>query len=71
MPLNLDFGEDAYIASFLGHDGFESRKMVADIGIEQVIATEDDVVVGERECPMEFQECTKRDVAGGALFIAV
>jgi hypothetical protein len=54
LPLNLDPGEDAYIASFLGHDGFEAREVVADIGIEQVIATEDDAVIGMRKRPMEF-----------------
>ena len=45
--------------------------MIAYVGVEQIIATEDDAVIGKRECPVEFQERTERDVAGGALFVAV
>ena len=49
MRLELRFGEETYVSAFFGHHGFEARKVVAHVGVEQVIATEDDAVVGERK----------------------
>ena len=45
--------------------------MVAHVGVEQVIAAEDDAVMRELERPVEFEGCSERDIAGGALFVAV
>ena len=45
--------------------------MVAHVCVGQVIASEDDAVVGERKRPVEFEGCAKRDVVGGAFFVAV
>ena len=69
--LKLRFGEEAQVAAFFGHYGLEARKVVAHVGVEQVFATEDDAVVGERERPVEFEGGSEGHVAGGAFFVAV
>ena len=52
--LDLRFYKNAHVAALFGHHGFEARKVVAYIGVEQVIAAKDNAVIGERERPMEF-----------------
>ena len=47
--LEFRFGEEAQVAAFFGHHGLEARKVVAHVGVEQIIALEDDAVVGERK----------------------
>jgi len=69
--LKFCFGENAYVAAFLGHYGFEARKVVAHVGVEQVVATEDNAVVGKREWPVEFEGGSEGGVAGGAFLVAV